>query len=99
MNLTRCPFRHALAVGLLLAVVPARAATNYAWTAVPIKCYTEYTNGFPGGEGEQHPKGIAGSPAAPDHVYLSIDIAGTWRSTNAGRSWIKNLDEIGRAHV
>lgn len=67
--------------------------SSHAWQVLPIKSYEEYLAGLPGGEGEEHPKCIARCPAAPDVVYLSIDIAGTWRSTNAGRSWIKNRDE------
>ena len=75
-----------------LACLASHATTNYVWAPLPIRTHAEFVAGLPGGEGEQHPKSIARCAAQPERVYLGIDVAGTWCSTNAGRSWVKNLD-------
>lgn len=77
---------------LLLLAAAGVSAVEPVWEPVPIRSREEFLAGLPGGEGEQHPKSITRCPAAPDHVALAIDVAGTWRSTNAGRTWIKNRD-------
>ncbi len=68
-------------------------AHDTIWQPLAIRSHDEYLAGLPGGEGEQHPKSITRCPAAPERVALAIDVAGTWSSTNAGRSWFKNLDQ------
>jgi hypothetical protein len=45
-----------------------------------------------GGEGEQHMHSIARCLTQPEVIYLSHDVAGVWRSINAGESWEKCLD-------
>ncbi len=74
-----------------LCLLPAAHAESI-WRALPIRCHAEYLQHAPGGEGEQHPKSITRCPAAPARVNLAIDVAGTWSSTNTGRSWFKNMD-------
>lgn len=97
LSLSRALFIRSRVVTLATDIVAALALTSraaaYSWQPVPIRSYTEFTFGLPGGEGEEHPKCIARCPAAPDFIYLSIDIAGTWRSTNGGLTWMKNRDK------
>jgi len=62
------------------------------WTALPIRSEQEFNMGAIGGEGEQHPHSIARSINNPGYIYLSHDVGGSWRSTDNGETWQKNLD-------
>ena len=66
---------------------------NELWRPLPIRSQQEFEQGMPGGEGEQHPHSIAGSLFHPDHIYLSHDVSGCWRSNDAGETWVKTPDE------
>jgi photosystem II stability/assembly factor-like uncharacterized protein len=63
------------------------------WESLPIRSKPEFELGMPGGEGEQFPHSIVRSPSNPDILYFSHDVSGTWRSTDNGKSWKKNIDK------
>ncbi|MBN2040401.1 MAG: hypothetical protein JW864_10185 [Spirochaetes bacterium] len=63
------------------------------WKVLPIRSEKEYKKGMTGGEAEQHLHGIARCLSKPDYIYLSHDVSGAWRSTNAGKTWHKTLDK------
>lgn len=60
------------------------------------KTWRELTNGIP--KEDKGKIGLAISPANPDVVYATIELAqrtgGFWRSTDAGGSWEKRSDEF-----
>ena len=61
------------------------------WRALPIRSQEEFEQGKFGGEGEQHPHSIARCLNVPDRIYLSHDVGGAWKSTDAGETWEKRL--------
>ncbi|MBW2523215.1 MAG: hypothetical protein JRI23_03530 [Deltaproteobacteria bacterium] len=62
------------------------------WRVLPIRSEQEFQQGLSGGEAEQHPHGIARSASNPDVLYLSHDVAGSWRSDDGGDTWHHSLD-------
>ena len=80
---------------LILSFIPTRGFA-YNW---------EFWGWYGGGA---YPD-VGFDPQVRDRLYLSSDVAGIWRSDNAGATWkpmskgLKNLNvafiEIGRAHV
>ncbi len=62
------------------------------WRVLPIRSQREFEQGKFGGEGEQHPHSIARCLNVPDRIYLSHDVGGAWKSTDAGETWQKCLD-------
>ena len=60
------------------------------------RTWRELTNGIP--KEDKGKIGLAISPANPDTVYATIELAqrkgGLWRSTDAGASWEKRSDEV-----
>jgi len=67
------------------------AASFDGWRVLPIRTQWEFENGKIGGEGEQLLHGMARSLSDPNVIYWSQDVAGPWKSTNAGESWQKTL--------
>lgn len=63
-----------------------------SWKVLPIRSQQEFETGIFGGEGEQHPHSIARCLKHPEYIYLSHDVGGSWRSTDNGETWNKNLD-------
>lgn len=63
------------------------------WRVMPVRSIEEFEADAFGGEGEQHPHSIARSLNHPEYIYLSHDVGGSWRSTDNGDSWRKNLDK------
>ena len=63
-----------------------------SWKVLPIRSQQEFATGAFGGEGEQHPHSIARCLNHPEYIYLSHDVGGSWRSTDNGETWNKNLD-------
>jgi photosystem II stability/assembly factor-like uncharacterized protein len=82
---------------ILLAIIAISAAFSQdnksTWRVMPIRSIEEYQSGAFGGEGEQHPHSIARSMNHPEFIYLSHDVGGSWRSTDNGDTWNKNLDK------
>jgi photosystem II stability/assembly factor-like uncharacterized protein len=66
---------------------------NADWESVPIRSKIEYEKGMPGGEGEQFLHSIVRSPSNPEVIYMSHDVSGSWKSTDNGNSWQKNIDK------
>lgn len=79
-----------LGVAILCAMLTSRAEAE--WKPLIIRSAAEVAQGITGGEGHQHIRGMDRSVTEPDLIYLGIDVAGTWRSEDGGRNWIKNLD-------
>jgi len=77
---------------LIPAVWLGTHAEQGRWRNLPIRSREEYERGLAGGEGEQHLHSIARCLRHPEHVYLSHDVAGAWRSVDGGESWRKCLD-------
>ena len=75
----------------LVFISTTRAQNN--WRPLPIRSQQEFEQGLYGGEGEQHPHSIARSLNHPDYIYLSHDVGGAWKSTDAGETWQKCLDK------
>jgi photosystem II stability/assembly factor-like uncharacterized protein len=67
-------------------------APEEEWKVLPIRSQKEYQQGKFGGAGEQHPHSIARCYQHPEYIYLSHDVAGSWRSTDSGNTWQKNPD-------
>jgi photosystem II stability/assembly factor-like uncharacterized protein len=63
------------------------------WKVLPVRSQEEFNAGAYGGEGEQHPHSMARCYQHPGYIYLSHDVGGSWRSTNGGDTWEKNLDK------
>ena len=76
---------------LNLVSIFAYPADFDGWRVMPIRSQEEFEQGKIGGEAEQHNHGIARSLYNPDVIYLSHDIAGTWKSTDAGETWNKSI--------
>jgi len=85
--------RNSLRLTIILAVLygPSLFAQSNEWRVMPIRSEEEHNLGWIGGEAEQHPHGIARCLYHPNVIYLSHDVAGPWRSGNAGRTWRKTL--------
>ncbi len=81
----------ALGAWLLILLATALLADGN-WRPLPIRSQHEYNQNLYGGEAEQHPHSIARSLNHPDYIYLSHDVGGAWRSTDAGDTWQKCLD-------
>ena len=84
-----------LLISCILIVLPCTAdSSDYrdGWRVLPVRSSEEYTLGLTGGEAEQHFHGMARSLYHPAYVYLSQDVAGPWKSTDSGETWVKTLD-------
>ncbi|MDD4226875.1 MAG: T9SS type A sorting domain-containing protein [Mariniphaga sp.] len=66
--------------------------TDENWRVLPVRSQIEYQQGSFGGAGEQHPHSFARCYQHPEYIYLSQDVAGTWRSIDNGDTWEKNWD-------
>jgi len=77
----------------LLSTLILPAQNNENWRVLPIRSQQEFEQGAFGGEGEQHPHSIARCLNHPDYIYLSHDVGGAWRSSDAGETWHKCLDK------
>lgn len=75
---------------MLLQCLSVQAQSN-EWRLMPIRSRQEFAEGRLGGEAEQHPHGIARCLAHPNVIYISHDVTGPWRSSNAGHTWRKTL--------
>ena len=63
------------------------------WRLLPIRSIEEFNMDAFGGEGEQHPHSLSRCYQHPEYIYLSHDVGGSWRSTDNGDTWEKNLDK------
>ena len=63
------------------------------WSVLPVRSQEEFLQGDFGGAGEQHPHSITRCFQHPEYIYLSQDVGGSWRSTDGGDTWEKNLDK------
>lgn len=81
-------------VGLLsVHIVTNSQPYEDVWRVLPVRSQEEFEQDKYGGAGEQHPHSIARCFQHPEHIYLSQDVGGTWRSTDNGQTWKKNLDK------
>lgn len=78
---------------LLAALCLPSVAQTSQWRVLPIRSQAEFTQGLVGGEGEQYLHSMARCYYHPEYVYLGHDVGGSWRSTDAGRTWTKSLDK------
>ncbi len=62
------------------------------WRVMPIRSQEQFEQRIIGGENTQHMQGVARSASNPDVIYMSHDVAQTWRSDDAGLNWIKPLN-------
>ena len=86
--------KYILIVLLVSLYIKSGAQNNDAsWKLLPIRSKVEFDQGKMGGEGEQHPHSIARCFQHPEYIYLSHDVGGSWRSTDSGNTWEKNLDK------
>ncbi|MDD2797375.1 MAG: T9SS type A sorting domain-containing protein [Bacteroidales bacterium] len=67
--------------------------SNQQWRSLPIRSKAEYDQNMPGGEGEQIFHGFSRCLTNPDYIYGCHDVMGTWRSTDGGATWHKNIDK------
>jgi len=79
----------AMVVGI--GVTAAPVAAQAGWRVMPIRSQAEWDAGMVGGEGEQHPTGIARCVSRPDRLYLAHDCGQAWRSDDNGLTWAKLL--------
>lgn len=77
----------------LISLACSEAAADDGWRPLPIRSQQEFKQGLPGGEGEQHLHSIARCLNYPNVIYLSQDVSGCRRSSDAGETWEKTLDE------
>jgi hypothetical protein len=66
--------------------------TDSKWRSLPIRSEAEYNQNMAGGEGEQIFHGFSRCLNNPDYIYGCHDVMGTWRSTDGGATWKKNID-------
>jgi photosystem II stability/assembly factor-like uncharacterized protein len=71
-------------IGLFLALV---VPSGGSWEPIPLISTEQRQAGFRGGEGAQWPRGLTASLSEPDFLVLSIDVAGLYRSFDAGKTW------------
>jgi hypothetical protein len=78
---------------LILVWVLAATAQTPQWRVLPIRSQQEYSQGLPGGEGEQYLHGMTRCRYHPQYIYLGHDVGGSWRSADSGKTWQKALDK------
>ena len=77
---------------MVLLFSPVIHAADFdGWRSLPIRSEEEYNQGAIGGEGMQHPHGIARCFYHPETIYISHDASSVCKSIDSGESWIKCL--------
>ena len=69
-------------VAIILLFCPTLFAQT--WQSVPLRTLPQQTAGLSGGEGYQATWQYRYAPSNHDVLYMMVDIAGVWKSTNAG---------------
>lgn len=64
-----------------------------SWEPLMMRSLEEHNQGKKGSGSEQHFHGITRSFYNPDYIYAVQDIAGPWRSSDAGETWHKCIDK------